>query len=142
VDTGIGQSGVVYNIGSGDKEGTVTIPDDPVVGQTLMRWGNWDVVNGATRWLASEVPSGIGPLGNAVPASQSLPPSFYLAQKPDFWPASKAWPPIGPDVVGGNIAGLGGHAYSNPAKDCYATMGGPADGTGNPLTFSASACYP
>ena len=142
VNSGIGQSGVVYNIGSGDTEGSVTVPDDPLVKQTLMRWGNYDVVNAAVRWLASEVPSGVSPLGNAVPANQDLPASFYLASRPAFWPASKPWPPIGPDVQGGDLPNLGGHASSNPARDCYQSMGGPSDGTGNPLTFSASACYP
>ena len=142
VNSGIGQSGVVYNIGSGDTEGSVTVPDDPLVGKTLMRWGNYDVVNAAVRWVASEVPSSVTPLGNAVPANQNLPPSFYLAQKPGFWPSGKPWPPIGPDVSGGNLANLGGHANRIPALDCYQSMGGPADGTGSPLTFSAAACYP
>jgi hypothetical protein len=142
VNSGIGQAGVVYNIGSGDTEGSVTVPDDPLVKQTLLRWGNYDVVNAAARWLPSEVPSGITPLANPVPANQNLPPSFYLTQKPGFWPSGKPWPPIGPDVSSGNLANLGGHASSNPALDCYQAMGGPADGTGNPLTFSAAACYP
>jgi hypothetical protein len=142
VTTGIGQSGVIYNIGSGDTENAVVIPDDPMVKTTLMRWGNWDVVNAAALFNAQDVPSNISPLGNPVPASQSLPPSFYLASKPAFWASGKPWPAIGPDVTGGNITGLGGHAFTNPAKDCYITMGGPADGTGNPLTFSRATCYP
>jgi len=142
VNSGIGQSGVVYNIGSGDTEGSVTVPDDALVGQTLMRWGNYDVVNAAVRWLASEVPSTVNPLGNPVPASHDLPPSFYLAHRPSFWPASKPWPAIGPDVSDGNLANLGGHANTIPAMDCYQSMKGPADGTGNPLTFSAAACFP
>lgn len=37
---------------------------------------------------------------------------------------------------------VGGHAYSNPAMDCYVnTMGGPTDGTGSVLSFNASTCY-
>jgi hypothetical protein len=140
--SGPGQAATVFNLGGGDSEGTVTIPDDPMVAATLLRWGNFDVATNAVHFTAAEVPSGITPYGNAVPASQTLPPSFYLASKPSFWPASKPWPPIGSDVTGGNVAGLSGHVYSNPAKDCFASMGGPTDGSGAVLTFSAASCYP
>jgi len=135
-------SGNIYEIGTGDCcDGTV-VPADPLVLTTLMRWGNYDTVNGAARFVNAEVPSGISPYGNAVPSSQALPASFYLSAKPGWWPADKGWPPIGPDVTGGNIANVGGHAYTIPAQDCYMNvMGGPADGTGNPLTFKAAACY-
>jgi hypothetical protein len=120
----------------------VTIPDDPMVATTLFRWGNFDVATNAVHFTASEVPSGVSPYGNAVPASQALPFSFYLASKPGFWPATKPWPPIGPDVTGGNVTGLAGHVYTNPAKDCFTAMGGPADGSGAVLTFNAASCYP
>ena len=140
--SGPGQSATVFNLGGGNSEGSVTIPDDPLVATTLMRWGNYDVATNSARFLASEVPSAITPLGNAVPASQTLPPSFYLAARPGFWPSAKPWPPIGPDVTGGGVAGLGGHVNTIPAKDCFATMGGPADGSGGVLTFSAATCYP
>jgi hypothetical protein len=140
--SGPGQSATVFNIGGGNSDGTVTIPDDPMVATTLLRWGNFDVATNAVHFTVSEVPSGITPYGNAVPASQTLPPSFYLASKPSFWPASKPWPPIGPDVTGSNLAGLSGHVYTNPAKDCFAAMGGPTDGSGAVLTFSAANCYP
>ena len=142
VDGGIGIDGVVYNLGGGNTEGAVTVAPDPLVAKTLLRWGNYDTANGAARFEPSEVPSGIGKYANAVPATRTLPASFYLAAKPSWWPASKAWPPIGPDVTGGNISGLNGHANTVPAEDCYHhTMGGPADGSGNVLTFSASSCY-
>ena len=140
--SGPGQSATVFNLGGGNSEGAVTIPDDPMVATTLLRWGNFDVATNAVHFTASEVPSGITPYGNAVPASQTLPPSFYLASKPGFWPASKPWPPIGPDVTGGNVTGLAGHVYANPAKDCFVAMGGPTDGSGAVLTFSAASCYP
>ena len=140
--SGPGQSATVFNLGGGNSEGAVTIPDDPMVATTLLRWGNFDVATNAVHFTASEVPSGITPYGNAVPASQTLPPSFYLASKPVFWPASKPWPPIGPDVTGGNVTGLAGHVYANPAKDCFVAMGGPTDGSGAVLTFSAASCYP
>ncbi|HTQ02381.1 MAG TPA: hypothetical protein VMI54_00940 [Polyangiaceae bacterium] len=143
VNSGIGQSGVVYDIGSGDTEGSVTVPDDPLVSTTLFRWGNFDVATNKAHFDASDVPSDIGSLANPVPASQSLPASFYLTEQPDFWPASKPWPPIGPDVAGGTVSGLAGHVFANPAMDCYTNvMKGPADGTGTPLTFNRAACYP
>jgi len=143
VTSGIGQSGVVYNIGSGDTENSVTIPDDPLVKTTLLRWGNFDVVTNMAHFDAFDVPSGIAPLGNAVPGTDALPASFYSNGNPAFWPSAKAWPAIGPDVSGGDVAGLAGHVFSNPAKDCYSkVMSGPNDGSGNPLTFNAAACYP
>ena len=142
VTSGPGAAATVFNIGGGDTEGPVTVAADPMVVSTLFRWGNYDTANAAARFDASEVPSAISPYGNPVPKSQNLPPSFYLSSKPAWWPAAKAWPPIGPDVSGGNITGLGGHAYTIPAEDCFrGPMGGPADGSGNVLTFSANACY-
>jgi hypothetical protein len=115
----------------------------------------------------SEVPARLSAYANAVPPSTSLPASFYLPSKPAWWPSGKPWPAIGPDVTGGNIGicrggaysmmqalsgagcpggtyapAAGGHAYSNPAMDCYVNvMGGPADGTGRVLKFNAQACY-
>ena len=140
--SGPGQSATVFNLGGGNSEGSVTIPDDPLVAATLMRWGNYDVATNSVRFQASEVPSAITPLGNPVPASQTLPPSFYLAAKPSFWPSAKPWPPIGPDVTGGNVASLGGHVNTIPAKDCFVAMGGPIDGSGGALAFNAATCYP
>lgn len=126
-------------VGSTDDTG---IPNDTLVAATVMRWGNYDTFNAASRFVASEVPSGLIKYANAVPANNNLPSSFYLSGQPNWWPAAKPWPPIGPDVTGGNIAGLGGHAYTIPAQDCYSNvMGGPADGSGNALNFNADSCY-
>jgi hypothetical protein len=114
---------------------------DPQVAAYLMRWGNYDTVNNGVRFVGSEVPSGVSPYGNPVPASQTLPTSFYLSNKPSWW-GSVAWPPIGPDVTGGNISGVGGHANQTPAMSCYLNvMGGPAAGTGGVLGFNAATCY-
>lgn len=141
----------IVDVGFGDG-----VPDDPVVAQTLMMWGNYDTVDAAVRWCGnssdpgwssmcngvSEVPSTIANYANSVPSSTTLPPSFYLNAKPGWWPSGKAWPPIGPDVTGGNLAGYNGHAYTIPAADCYSNiMHGPSNGTGAVLTFSAAACY-
>lgn len=144
----------VYEIGTSES-GTYTVPPDPNVSRTLMRWGNYDVVTGAVRWCGnssdpgwsttcagvSEVPSSIANYSNPVPSTTSLPASFYLSSKPSWWPSPKPWPAIGPDVTGGNITGSAGHAYSIPAADCFAAMGGPSNGTGSVLTFSAASCY-
>ena len=115
----------------------------------------------------SEVPSGLSVYANAVPSSTALPASFYLTMKPAWWPSAKSWPAIGPDVTEGNIGicrggtyssqqslssvgcpggtyaqAVGGHAYSNPAMDCYVNiMGGPTDGAGSVLKFNAALCY-
>ena len=135
-------SGTVYYLGSGNSEGTVTVPADPKVAATIMRWGNYDVVNDSARWEASEVPSGIAKYANPIPPNHTLPASFFLSGKPFWWPSGIAWPPIGPDVVGGNISGLAGHANQIPACNCYLNvMKGPADGSGAPLSFSADNCY-
>jgi hypothetical protein len=104
--------------------------------QTLFRWGNYDTVNNAVRWESSEVPSGLANFANAVPATQNLPASFYLNSKPAFF-GSVPWPPIGPDVTGGNIAGYAGHANKIPARLCYENT----PKTNNILNFNAAACY-
>jgi hypothetical protein len=122
--------------------GASFVADDPKTGQTLMRWGNYDVVNAAVRFVNAEVPSGLSQFANPVPANQNLPASFYRSSKPSWWPAAKQWPPIGPDVTGGNISGVGGHAFTIPSQDCYSNlMGGLPDGSGSVLSFNASNCY-
>lgn len=134
----------VYRIGGGNG----AVPSEPNVAATLMLWGNCDSASGfgACRFVSSEVPSALSgaqaPFSNLIPASNVLPPSFYHASKPSWWPAAKAWPPIGPDVTGGNITGVNGLANSIPAQDCYLNvMGGLANGTGPLLSFNAAKCY-
>src|SRR5213078_306595 len=50
----------VYQIGLGTG-----VPDDPNTKRTLLRWGNYDVVNGGNRFSTAEVPSGIALYANA-----------------------------------------------------------------------------
>lgn len=115
---------------------------DPLTNSTRMRWGNYDVVNAAVQWNSAEVPTAAPVYPNPVPGSHTLPASFYLASEPS-WFGSVPYPPIGPDVTGGNISGVGGFAYQNPAQLCYLSiMGGPADGSGNVLNFNEASCYP
>ena len=107
-----------------------TIPYDPLVHITMLRWGNYDVVTGAPRWDATEVP-----LGNALPSSHTLPASFFLSSKPSWW-GTMPWPAIGPEVTGGTDPT--GHVYDIPAKACYKST--PADSTGI-LRFDGNTCY-
>jgi len=129
----------IYALGWGGNCGSGSLANDNLVTSTLMRWGNYDTVNGAARFVSSEVPSGLGQHANPVPASQSLPPSFYISAKPNWW-GSTPWPPIGPDVSGGN--NLAGHAYLIPAGNCYLNvLHGLAGGTSGLLAFNADNCY-
>jgi hypothetical protein len=78
-----------------------------------------------------------------VPASQTLPSSFYLPSKPS-WFGSVAWPAIGPDVTGGNISGYAGHANKIPARVCYEGAAlDPAYPSSNPRVrlIDPATCY-
>jgi hypothetical protein len=167
----------VIGLGTYPETGT----NDSLVKPTAMLWGNWDVASNAVRWCgnsndpawsttcgsASEVPVSLSAYANPVPTNTNLPSSFVYSGAPSWWPAGKAWPPIGPDVTGGNLGQCsggtydsseatsssqcsggtfsvvaGGKATSNPAMDCYLnTMGGVVNGTGSALSFDPSACY-
>jgi hypothetical protein len=103
---------------------------DPKVTATLLRWGNYDYFNRTTRFVASEIPAGV-----TVPLDQVIPDSYYYSGKPAWWPAGIAWPPIGPDVTGGN-GDTSGHVNKIPAQLCWETRNLLTGGS-----FNASACY-
>jgi hypothetical protein len=129
----------IFALGWGGYCGSGSLRDDPLVAGTLMRWGNFDTVNDATRWNASDVPTGISKYANPLPANQTLPTSFYLPGKPSWWGTpwgNPPWPAIGPEVTGG--PGPGGHAHKIPAQLCYEKSA--KDGSGR-LTFNAASCY-
>lgn len=109
--------------------GGMTYPDTKVT-STLLRWGNYDYFNKATRFAASEIPSEI-----AMPPDQVIPKSYYYAARPAWWPAGIAWPPIGSDLTGGN-GDTSGHVNKIPAQVCWETRNLLAGGS-----FNASACY-
>jgi len=109
-------------------------PSDSQVKTTILRWGNYDTVNGASRFVAAEVPSGLAQYSNPVPTNQTLPVSFYLSSKPAFFGAVP-WPAIGPDVTGGTETG--GHAFRIPARRCYDNT----SKTNGILNFNAATCY-
>ncbi len=140
----------IYSFGYSGNQGTYVspIPNDMTQISTLMRWGNYDTASGTARFVSSEVPTALSLLSNILPASQSLPASFVFTGRPSWWSTpwgTPSWPAIGPDVTGGNIAGLGGHASMVPATLCY--LNSPTDsnypGTADRgvLLFNASACY-
>jgi hypothetical protein len=184
----LGSNTAVHQYGTGNGGVTPANPDDPLVNSTSLIWGTYDSVTAAVRWCgnssdtgwsttcgsASEVPTGASTYPNSIPTKgdtgAALPASLYLSSKPS-WFGTSAWPPIGPDVSGGNViqcggtlntsgnydglpalatgatcpaggAGWSGHVNAIPAMNCYLNvMGGAPDGTGNVLAFNPSACY-
>ncbi len=163
---------VIYELGFGggicDFLSAAGVPDDSLVPNSLMRWGNYDTVNATVRWNSTEASPGAVKYiaAQSSPADQTLPPSFYLSGTPSWW-GSMPFPPIGPDVTAGNggtypsgtyaqgicpvgnVAGgatcsssLGGFASTNPAMNCYFNvMNGSPNGTGGALSFDANSCY-
>lgn len=134
----------VFVVGFSGNDGTIqssTVTNDLPTVNSLMRWGNFDTVNNAVRWVASETGSNAVTYPGLSAPSQSLPASFYLSARPSWW-GSMPWPAIGPDVTGGNVSNVGGHAYLTPAASCYLNvLAGLTDGTTGILTFNANKCY-
>ena len=105
----------------------------------MMRWGNYDTVNNAVRFVNAEVPSSLVQYANPVPAGQSLPASFYLSAKPS-WFGATPWLAIGPEVTGGEHTA--GHAYKIPTRVCWEQ--GTIDtayGSANVRLFKPDVCY-
>jgi hypothetical protein len=126
----------IYTLGDSPERGVL---NDPQVKATMLRWGNYDTVTATNWFLATEVPSGLSQYANPVPASQSLPASFYLAAKPS-WFGTIPWPAIGPAVTGGQHTA--GHAYKIPARVCWeqSTID-PAYSSANIRLFNPAECY-
>ncbi len=132
---GIGWGSVASGCGNPGPSAAAAGNDSTVV-TSMMRWGNYDTVHASVQWNPSEVPtSGIKFVNaNPVPGNHNLPDSMYMNGQPGWW-GSMPWPPIGPDVTGGQ--GPGGFAYQTPAYACYAT----GSFTGAVLNFDANNCY-
>jgi hypothetical protein len=107
------ESTAIYSIGTAIGGGLCT-PQQPACDAlswtTLMRWGNYDTVNGATQWNATEASSTANTYVNAnftssyfSSLSHMLPASLYYNAAPSWWPTGKNWPPIGPDLSSGNV---------------------------------------
>jgi len=177
VNGGDAASKSIYELGWSDYSGigvcNPPVACDPLSRSTLMRWGNYDTVTAGVKWDSTEASPGAVTYASANFTSSyfgslahTLPASLYYASKPSWWPTTKAWPPVGPDVSSGNIgicsgtyvgaqatasgqctsgslsSAWAGHVNSIPAQDCYlSVMSGPPDGSGNALNFDASSCY-
>ncbi len=157
----VGQTGdgthTIYELGT---QGASTLQWDPVVWTSLLRWGNYDVATGTTRFQVGEVPTAGIPFVNGNPAPSCSPtclgqiqaiPSLIYPSRPAWFATpwgTPAWPPIGPDVTGGNHPdpNLGGRAYQIPARLCYSNSptdpaySGVAPDRGV-LAFNAATCY-
>jgi hypothetical protein len=130
-----GASKSIFMLGFAGNEGDhASVPNDPLVRTTLMRWGNYDTVTNSVRFNAAEVPTGLSLFSNPVPGNQTLPASFYLSAKPSWWGASP-WPAIGSDITGGPL--MGGKVHKIPARLCYETTAK----IGEVLNFDAYNCY-
>lgn len=151
--SGGGSGSTIYAIGN--DYGVPGVPFDTHVAESLFRWGNYDTATGAVHWCGaagntgwattcastSEVPTTLTKYAQTVPATETLPSSLSLSAKPSYF-GSVTWPPFGPDVTGGNIANLSGHAYKIPARLCYEN--GAKDASNFLTNFDGStggACY-
>ena len=77
-NSGPGQSATVFNLGGGDSEGTVTIPDDPMVATTLLRWGNFDVATNAVHFTPLKSRAASRPMAMRFPRARRCRPRSIL----------------------------------------------------------------
>jgi hypothetical protein len=155
LDCGSGGNGLIFAIGDSDQNVAsatcgygYSVSNDLTSSGTIMRWGNWDATNASVRTSSSEAGANAPtyPGLSSPSTSWSDFPSLYLAGQPGWWVfpsgSSAPWPGIGPDVTGGNISGAAGHAFLNPAANCYLkVLGGRTDGSTGVLNFNGKSCY-
>ncbi len=134
----------IYDLGGGGtgdvcslNPGSSTLCD-PLTVSTLMRWGNYDIVNAAARWDSTEASPASNTYVNANFSSgyfsglaHTLPASLAYNSKPSWWPSAKPWPTIGPDISSGNIGICTGGTYA----------GAPATGSGQCTGGSLSTAW-
>lgn len=150
---------ILFAIGSTSQGGSTMI-DDMLVLPSLMKWGNYNVLTpggpAGVLWCGfgtetncnnvSEMAQNLSPFlpATPVPASHTLPASFYRAAKPAWFVTpwgTPPWPPIGPDISGGtapdtepcpnrpnngyqpgSIQCTAGYSYSIPAQLAFDNM--------------------
>jgi len=127
----------IYAIGFGGNCGNGSIANKANTRTSLLRWGNYDTVNDASRFLAAEVPTTDPNYPNSTPPNNNLPASLWTTKKPFRYGNSNPWPGIGPDIAGGDLTSVNGHAFSNPAKLCWDNT----SKTSGVLDFDANTCY-
>ena len=118
--------GYTWGYGGASDPGTQA-GDNAAPYTTSFIHGDYTSMNGSTNW--------------ATGASHTLPPSFYRTAQPAWWHTpwgTPPWPAIGPDVTGGDVAGVGEHVNKIPAQLCFENS--PSDGQGG-ISFSSSTCY-
>jgi hypothetical protein len=85
--------------GSGATGGATNgVAADNVVFTSAMLWGNY-AVSGGTRFLSAEVPTTEPTFPNAVPASQTLPASFFRSSIPAYFTRPSGRRSRGPRLV-------------------------------------------
>jgi hypothetical protein len=112
--------------GAGASDDGSNANDNAFPYSTAFLHGNYNHVDGSILW-------------DSGTADHTLAPSLYLTAKP-AWFGTVPWPPIGPDVTGGDVTGqVAGHVNRIPAQRCFEsmTMGGSFP-TGQ---FNATTCY-
>lgn len=119
-------SGTAYDYtfgygGLSDSTGACASVETCEMYTTALLHGNYTNANSSIAWSGE--------------LTHTLPSSFYLSSKPEFF-GSVTYPPIGPDVTGGS--GPGSHIYDIPAKVCYDSLSKDAGGLG---IFDAETCY-
>jgi hypothetical protein len=132
--TALEPSGYIWDLDSQAEH--YDVQNDPVVGESLLRWGNYDTATKEVGWNDSEIPDssnwancgpGVYVNCNSVPSSETLPASFYLSSQPTFWQTTwgtPPWPGIGPDVS--NAPNAGGSTWDGVSSS--ATTPYPLDG--------------
>ena len=153
--TGGGDGGVLGSFCAQPACSSKTTSSDPLTQTSLMRWGNYDTVNAAVRFVDAEVPNSFGDttgtpsiFANPVPSSTTLPNSFFLTAITtsgcgtglSWWrnPTLGSCPPfpaIGPDVTGGNMGICSGGTYANS----YAISSGQCSGGSLATAFGGHA---
>jgi hypothetical protein len=124
-----GSNPVCLGVGYNDN-GSGPLPNNAQ--STMFYHGFMNCTNGTFQWTTG--------------VTQTLPASFYLSGKPSWW-GSVAWPPIGPDITGGNFTDwqnstattARGHVNKIPAVNCFNSS--TSNGTTNVTTFDANVCY-